>query len=223
MEKSDIKDIGLCLDRDLSLEEIEEVKNNENEYIRTLATQMKIRTKQDLLTLYACAHNNVIAYLLSEAQLVILKYNLEKKMKRKLSDDEILDYAEKQKPLRITASFKLLNSNLPWEEKTYVYSSISKIIKLEENTLFTAFNTDNELEYLNELKNYDFTTLSLYYYCIQNLKRRRELEKDGIKSYLEKELNDINITDEQIQEQAENFCNWLISGNQKVKNKNEKN
>ena len=219
MEKSDIKDIGSYLNNKLSEEELEQIKNNDNEYIRNLQSKMKIKTKQDLLTLYACAHNNVIAYLLSEAQLRILKYNLEKKKNVKLTDDEVIDYAEKQKPLRITACFKLLDTNLPWEEKISVYKSINTIVKLEEGTLFTAFNTDNETQYLNQLRNYDLTQLSIYYFCIKSLKPRRQLETDGIKSYLEKELKELNISDEQIQEQAQSFCDWLTDKNPNQKKK----
>lgn len=181
------------VDRKLTEEEINSAYE-ENPYLKNLVTNgiVTFEKESDKIATDYYMNSSLIAYLLSNIHVKVLKHNMKLETGKDLTEDEIIEKACNTKLRKITSLFKKIDLNLPWEEKAKIYQDIHAIASLEELSNNKFFNTKSGQYILDKLKNKDWQSISNYYICMANMQHRKKYKELGIETYLEKKLSTVN-------------------------------
>lgn len=190
MKEKKLDFLEMMLDTSLDEKVKLDIKATEDEFIRNLQKigKMEVTTYKDYMKISHASHYYTIMYLITEIQLIILKYNLQKGYDTELTEEEILDYVKKIKINKIILALKKLDVDLPLKEKQEILKNIDIILNLEKNCPHSVFNSDREKMFLSRLQNYELKLFSSYKYCVDNLKSRKKLQELGIQSHVAKKI-----------------------------------
>lgn len=127
-------------------------------------------------------------YALTEINYIVLKHNLEKELKKELTEDEIFTLANKMNPSIFKNFCKRLDFDLPWENKALIYRRMNQIDMIL-NAKVPSFLEKYKKDVLNEkglkaISTRDWQVLCSYYQCVKNVQERYKLKQiDGIDEF----------------------------------------
>lgn len=130
-------------------------------------------------------------YALTDINYIVLKYNLEKELKRTLNEDEVFEITSRMNPSIFKNMYKKLDFNIPWEEKALIYQRMNQIDMLLQAPV-PSFLEKYKKNILNDrgldaLFSKRWQVFCGYYQCIKNVQERCKLKQlDGISEFADR-------------------------------------
>lgn len=139
---------------------------------------------------------SIVIYFYSDIQFVIFKRHIENKMDKELSDEDLIEMISLISPKRKDNSSFYDTNKLTTDDRRRIYSDISILTKFLDYNFINDNMIPGITDSINELKKYDFKSISNKASCIENIKTSISLINIGLKDYINNHMNE--ITDNKI-------------------------